>query len=358
MRVVANLVRDLASDELRRPFGLQLPAEHLERWNQIHLPMASRAVQPAGLALGEFRRHMARERTKSRQRKRVQRRALLSGEAVIRRWRLSQAIAGRHLVPLRHVARMQSVQRRSLELVLQLEAVTIQTASRLHQLLTALDHRSIRRRRLQLGLGRSRKEPVLQLLRLLLAKMKIWHPRPRIVRVRFAQELRELAQRELLRDAFLRQLRWIGLLGVRRIMAADAVQALVERLRLGVRRLTLAFRQLVLLRLVSHFRELHLAACLERREVGRDRFGVFLRLRTAQNLRHLRARTQRFRIENPASHPIVIPPRTDALERRRIHLELRHTSVGELRIRVTVNAPVIQEQLATQPQLSRLLQRR
>jgi hypothetical protein len=134
-------------------------------------------------------------------------------------------------------------------------------------------------------------------------------------------------------------------------MAADAVQAFVERLRFAVGHVALAFGGFVLLRLVNNLAELHLATSLKRREVSCDGFGVFLRLWAQEQPRHLRRRAQRFRIENPPRHPIVVAPRPDAFERRRIHLQLRHAGVRQFRVGVTLDAAMIEEQFATHSEL-------
>src|SRR5688572_21576483 len=68
MRVIAELVGDLARDELCRPLGFQLTVQRLERGNEIDLPVAGRAIERPMMTLRKLGRHMARQGTEPRKR--------------------------------------------------------------------------------------------------------------------------------------------------------------------------------------------------------------------------------------------------------------------------------------------------
>src|SRR5436190_3604807 len=138
MRVVADLVRNLAGQEARRPFRFEFSSQQFKRREAFEWSVAPAAIQQAGLALGEFGGDGARERRAIAATERLQGRAFGGGEAEVG----SLATGG----PIRRQAtggppfRGELSERSCLCFVLQLQDMTVQTAGALNQL-AALLHR-------------------------------------------------------------------------------------------------------------------------------------------------------------------------------------------------------------------------
>ena len=174
-------------------------------------------------------------------------------------------------------------------------------------------------------------------------QLEIRHSNPGVVFVRLLQKRRETAGREFFSNVIERDFLRIVLGRSGRVMTGDAVQRFKE------------FSPGFNLFGARLFRVLRRWISLQRNQKRSDGFGVLFRFRSMQQFRHARGRTHRFGIGNPTRHPMVITTRAEAFKGRRVHGQFGNSGVGR-RTGVTLRAAKLNEQLATEPELTRFLQ--